>query len=89
MNTCLVSSVCTRGIHYRGRERGLLTCYPDTDLVIAKELMEAKGIKQLPVVRRGGSPRKERKRRVVAILFYDSILRCLRLAFDSVSIVIR
>lgn len=80
VNTCLVSSICTRGINYRGRERGLLTCYPDTDLAIAKELMEAKGVKQLPVVRRGGEPRKERKRRVIALLHYDSIRRCLRLA---------
>ena len=80
VNTCLVSSVCTRGIHYRGRERGLLTCYPDTDLVIAKELMEAKGIKQLPVVKRGGRLRKEWKRRVVALLHYDLIWHCLRLA---------
>ncbi|KAF9587206.1 hypothetical protein IFM89_039565 [Coptis chinensis] len=78
VNTCLVSSICTRGIHYRGRERGLLTCYPDTDLTIAKELMEAKGIKQLPVVRRGGDQRKEWKRRVIALLHYDSIWRCLR-----------
>ncbi|XP_024965217.1 chloride channel protein CLC-f-like, partial [Cynara cardunculus var. scolymus] len=30
----LVSSICTRGINYRGRKRGLLTCYPDTDLAI-------------------------------------------------------
>lgn len=88
MNTSHASLICTRGIQYRGRERGLLTCYPDTNLAIAKELMEAKGIKQLPVVRRGGSLRKERKRRVVAILFYDSILRCLRLAFENVSMVI-
>ncbi|XP_057983986.1 chloride channel protein CLC-f [Malania oleifera] len=77
VNTFPVSSVCTRGISYRGRERGLLTCYPDTDLAIAKELMEAKGIKQLPVVKRG-SPQKERKRKLVAILPYDSIWNCLR-----------
>ncbi|RWR95744.1 chloride channel protein CLC-f [Cinnamomum micranthum f. kanehirae] len=82
VNTSHASLICTRGIQYRGRERGLLTCYPDTNLAIAKELMEAKGIKQLPVVRRGGSLRKERKRRVVAILFYDSILRCLREEVD-------
>lgn len=74
----LVSSVCTRGISYRGRERGLLTCYPDTELAIAKELMEAKGIKQLPVVKRGGEPQKERKRRIIAILYYDSMWTCLR-----------
>ncbi|EEF33157.1 chloride channel protein CLC-f isoform X1 [Ricinus communis] len=78
VNTCLVSSVCTRGISYRGQGRGLLTCYPDTDLAIAKELMEAKGIKQLPVVKRGRGSWKERKRRVVAILHYDSIRSCLR-----------
>ncbi|XP_058114494.1 chloride channel protein CLC-f-like [Magnolia sinica] len=81
-NTFLVSTVCTRGTHYRGRERGLLTCYPDTDLTIAKELMEAKGIKQLPVVRRGGNLRKERKRRVVGLLHYDSISRHLREEVD-------
>lgn len=73
-----MSCVCTRGISYRGRPRGLLTCYPDTDLASAKELMEAKGIKQLPVVKRGGELKKERKRRIVAILHYDSILDFLR-----------
>lgn len=78
VNTCLVSSICTRGISYRGRTRGLLTCYPDTDLAIARELMEAKGIKQLPVVKRGADPQKERKRRLIAILHHDSILNCLR-----------
>ncbi|KAE9456517.1 hypothetical protein C3L33_11471, partial [Rhododendron williamsianum] len=78
VNTCLVSSMCTRGISYRGRERGLLTCYPDTDLAIAKKLMEAKGIKQLPVVKRGGGFQRERRRRIGAILYYDSILYCLR-----------
>ncbi|XP_022877808.1 chloride channel protein CLC-f-like [Olea europaea var. sylvestris] len=77
VNTCTISSICTRGISYRGRERGLLICYPDTDLVIAKQLMEAKGIKQLPVVKRGDGLR-ERKRRVIAILYYDSIWNFLR-----------
>lgn len=77
VNNCVVSSVCTRGIQYRGTERGLLTCFPDTDLETAKELMEAKGIRQLPVVRRGGDPRR-RKRRVVALLHYDSIWRYIR-----------
>lgn len=77
VNTCTISSICTRGISYRGQERGLLICYPDTDLVIAKQLMEAKGIKQLPVVKRGDGLR-ERKRRVVAILYYDSIWNFLR-----------
>lgn len=70
-----MSSIYTRGISYRGRERGILTCYPDTALATAKELMEAKGIKQLPVVKRG----KERKRRIVAVLHYGSIFSCLRL----------
>ncbi|XP_022848344.1 chloride channel protein CLC-f [Olea europaea var. sylvestris] len=77
VNTCTISSVCTRRISYRGRERGLLICYPDTDLVMAKQLMEAKGIKQLPVVKRGEGLR-ERERRVVAILYYDSIWNFLR-----------
>lgn len=77
LNTCLVSSVCTRGISYRGQERGLLTCYPDTDLAIAKELMEAKEIKQLPVVKRGGDPHKGRKRIIVAVLHYESIWNCV------------
>ncbi|XP_028101684.1 chloride channel protein CLC-f-like isoform X1 [Camellia sinensis] len=79
VNTCLVSSICTRGISYRGRERGLLTCYPDTDLAIAKKLIEAKGIKQLPVVKHGGEFQRQRKHRIVAILYYDSIWNCLRL----------
>uniref|UniRef100_A0A803N9A9 Chloride channel protein n=1 Tax=Chenopodium quinoa TaxID=63459 RepID=A0A803N9A9_CHEQI len=70
---CPVYSVCTRGMSYRGVERGVLTCYPDTDLVTAKDLMEAKGIGQLPVVMRGGDSREERRRRIVAVLHYDSI----------------
>ncbi|KAJ0102716.1 hypothetical protein Patl1_03668 [Pistacia atlantica] len=78
VDTCLVSSVCTRGISYRGRARGLLTCYPDTDLAIAKELMEAKGIKQLPVVKHAREPQRRRKRRIAAILHYDSIWNFLR-----------
>ncbi|WOG99860.1 hypothetical protein DCAR_0519216 [Daucus carota subsp. sativus] len=74
----LVSSICTRGINYRGKRRGLLTCYPDTDLAIAKQLMEAKGIKQLPVVNRGVDFKEERKRRLIAVLYYDSIWSCIR-----------
>ncbi|XP_018630939.1 chloride channel protein CLC-f-like isoform X3 [Nicotiana tomentosiformis] len=77
-NTCLVSSICIRGISYRGQDCGLLTCYPDTDLATAKQLMEAKGIKQLPVVKRGGEFRRERKRRIIAILRYDSIEESIR-----------
>lgn len=80
MYACPVFSVCTRGMSYRGRGRGVLTCYPDTDLVTAKDLMEAKDIQQLPVVMRGGDSREERRRRVVAVLHYDSISNYLRLA---------
>ncbi|XP_073154441.1 chloride channel protein CLC-f isoform X2 [Henckelia pumila] len=78
VNTYTVSSICTRGISYRGRERGLLICYPDTDLEIAKQIMEAKEIKQLPVVKRAGDAQRETKRRIEAILYYDSIWNCLR-----------
>ncbi|KAM7499073.1 hypothetical protein LguiA_023487 [Lonicera macranthoides] len=78
VGTSLVSSLCTRGISYRGRKCGLLTCFPDTDLGIAKQLMEAKGIKQLPVVKHGVEFQEERKRRIVAILYYDAIWNCLR-----------
>ncbi|KAG9136525.1 hypothetical protein Leryth_014372 [Lithospermum erythrorhizon] len=73
-----VSSICTRGISYRGKRCGLLTCYPDTDLATAKQLMEAKEIKQLPVVKRVGDFQKERKHIIVAVLFYDSIWSYLR-----------
>lgn len=79
-NVCshFVSSICTRGISYRGRRCGLLTCYPDTDLATAKQLMEAKGIKQLPVVKRVGDFQNERKHKIVAVIFYDSIWSYLR-----------
>ncbi|RZC16126.1 chloride channel protein CLC-f-like isoform X1 [Glycine soja] len=77
-NTCLVSSVCTRGMTYRGQERGILTCYPNTSLAMAKELMEAKGIKQLPVVKRGGDHSREMKRRIVGLLHYDALWQFLR-----------
>ena len=71
---------------YRGRERGLLTCYPDSSLAMAKELMEAKGIKQLPVVKRGRKPGIERRRRTVALLHYDLLWECLRYFIDSCSV---
>ena len=83
VNNCLISSCLTRGFKYQGGERGLLTCFPDTDLTTAKDLMEAKGIKQLPVVKRGGDPRNGWKRRLVALLRYDSIGRCLRLVWPG------
>ncbi|XP_010534843.1 PREDICTED: chloride channel protein CLC-f isoform X2 [Tarenaya hassleriana] len=77
-----VSLVCTRKITYRGQERGILTCYPDTTVGVAMELMEARGVKQLPVVKRsggGGDPRNGKKRRrLVGILYYDSISVFLR-----------
>uniref|UniRef100_A0A7N0TMJ2 CBS domain-containing protein n=1 Tax=Kalanchoe fedtschenkoi TaxID=63787 RepID=A0A7N0TMJ2_KALFE len=82
VDSCLIISACTRGIRYRGRRRGLLTCYPQTDLAIAKELMEARGIKQLPVVKHGGESQKERKRRVVGVIHYDSIRKLLREKMD-------
>jgi len=78
-----VSSICTRGINYRGLKRGLITCYPDTDLATAKKLMEARDIKQLPVVQRGVDF-QERKRTIVAILYYHSIWSCLRLQPKSI-----
>ncbi|KAJ3677585.1 hypothetical protein LUZ60_003309 [Juncus effusus] len=77
-NSALISSCLTRGFKHRGRERGLLTCFLDTDLTTAKELMEAKSIKQLPVVKRGKSRGKDGKRRVIGLLYYDSISHCLR-----------
>ncbi|KAF5781351.1 putative CBS domain, chloride channel, voltage gated, chloride channel, core [Helianthus annuus] len=72
-----VSSICTRGISYRGLKRGLISCYPDTDLAIAKKLMEARDVKQLPVVQRGVGFKEERKRRIVGVLYYHSIWSCL------------
>ncbi|XP_010542481.1 PREDICTED: chloride channel protein CLC-f-like [Tarenaya hassleriana] len=77
-NLCPVSSVCTRKISYRGQERGLLTCYPGTMVGVAKELMEAGGIKQLPVVKRSKEPHKGNRRRVLGLVHYDSISSFLR-----------
>ncbi|KFK35584.1 hypothetical protein AALP_AA4G009900 [Arabis alpina] len=77
-NTCPVSSVCTRNITYRGQERGLLTCYPDATVSVAKELMEARGVKQLPVVKRGEVIHKGKRRKLLGLLHYDSIWTFLR-----------
>ncbi|KAG2292345.1 hypothetical protein Bca52824_039014 [Brassica carinata] len=77
-NTCQVSSVCTKKITYRGQERGLITCYPDTTVGVAKELMEARGVKQLPVVKRGEVSHKGKKRNLLGLLHYDSIWTFLR-----------
>uniref|UniRef100_J3LGJ7 Chloride channel protein n=1 Tax=Oryza brachyantha TaxID=4533 RepID=J3LGJ7_ORYBR len=77
-NSSAISLCLTRGFQYQGNERGLLTCFPDTDLTTAKNLMEARGIKQLPVVRRGVGHRTEGKRKLIALLHYDSIGHCLR-----------
>ncbi|KAI3810128.1 hypothetical protein L1987_19738 [Smallanthus sonchifolius] len=78
LNESSVSSICTRGITYQGLKRGLITCYPDTDLATAKKLMEAREIKQLPVVQRSLVFQGERKRKIVGILYYHSIWSCLR-----------
>jgi CBS domain-containing protein len=77
-NTCPVSSVCTKKISYRGQERGLLTCYPDATVGVAKELMEARGVKQLPVVKRGEVIHKGKRRKLLGLLHYDSIWTFLR-----------
>uniref|UniRef100_A0A1J3CYU6 Chloride channel protein n=1 Tax=Noccaea caerulescens TaxID=107243 RepID=A0A1J3CYU6_NOCCA len=77
-NTCQVSSVCTKKISYRGQERGLLTCYPDATVGVAKELMEARGVKQLPVVKRGEVTHKGKKSKLLGLLHYDSIWTFLR-----------
>lgn len=77
-NSSTISLCLTRGFQYEGNERGLLTCFPDTDLTTAKNLMEARGIKQLPVVKRGVGHRTEGKRKLIALLHYDSIGHCLR-----------
>jgi CBS domain-containing protein len=61
----------------------LLTCFPDTDLTTAKSLMEARGIKQLPVVKRGVAHRTAGKRKPIALLHYDSIGCCVRLVISS------
>lgn len=82
-NSSSISSCLTRGFQYRGSERGLLTCFPDTDLTTAKSLMEARGIKQLPVVKRGVAHRTAGKRRPIALLHYDSIGCCVRLVISS------
>jgi CBS domain-containing protein len=55
-----------------------VTCFPDTDLSTAKVLMEVKGIKQLPVVKRGAGRRNDGRRKVLGLLHYESIGRCLR-----------
>lgn len=81
-NSSSISSCIIRGFQYRGSDRGLLTCFPDTDLTTAKNLMEARGIKQLPVVKRGVAHRTAGKRKPVALLHYDSIGCCLRLVIS-------
>ncbi|KQJ98827.1 hypothetical protein BRADI_3g39350v3 [Brachypodium distachyon] len=81
VNSSLVTSCLTRGFQYHGNERGLVTCFPDTDLSTAKVLMEVKGIKQLPVVKRGAGRRNDGRRKVLGLLHYESIGRCLRWSF--------
>jgi hypothetical protein len=81
-NSSSISSCVTRGFQYRGSERGLLTCFPDTDLTTAKNLMEARGIKQLPVVKCGVGHRPTGRRKPIALLHYDSIGCCLRLVLS-------
>ncbi|KAG8072167.1 hypothetical protein GUJ93_ZPchr0006g43141 [Zizania palustris] len=77
-NSSAISLCLTRGFQHQGNDRGLLTCFPDTDLTTAKNLMEARGIKQLPVVKRGVGHSTDGKRKLVAILHYYSIGHCLR-----------
>ncbi|KAF8758075.1 hypothetical protein HU200_010738 [Digitaria exilis] len=81
-NSSPVSSCLTRGFQFHGNERGLVTCFPDTDLSTAKVLMEVKGIKQLPVVKRGAGRRNDGRRKVIGLLHYDAIGWCLREELD-------
>ncbi|PKA51354.1 Chloride channel protein CLC-f [Apostasia shenzhenica] len=78
VDVCPISSRLTQLFQHRVGESAIMACFPDTDLTTAKALMEAKGIKQLPVVQRGTYHRNRRKRRVVGLLKYNSIDHCLR-----------
>ncbi|EPS65023.1 hypothetical protein M569_09754, partial [Genlisea aurea] len=72
-----VLSMLTSRPGREGSGGGVLVCYSDTDLAMAKQVMEAKGIKQLPVVKR--AVEGDRKRRVVTgIVYYDFIWDCVR-----------
>eukprot|EP00252_Welwitschia_mirabilis_P008197 TRINITY_DN19922_c0_g1_i1.p1 TRINITY_DN19922_c0_g1~~TRINITY_DN19922_c0_g1_i1.p1 ORF type:complete len:739 (+),score=142.14 TRINITY_DN19922_c0_g1_i1:507-2723(+) len=78
VNTFPVSSICTRRIYYHGSERGILVCYPDMDLMVAKEIMEAGGVRQLPVVVRNSGRKHQQGQKLLGLLCYDSIRDCLR-----------
>ena len=73
-----MSSICTHGTNHNGRICGLVTCFPDTDLTTVVQLMEAKNVKHLPIVERGGNLSMEGKRKLLGIIYYDSISYCLR-----------
>ncbi|XP_078443437.1 chloride channel F isoform X2 [Wolffia australiana] len=82
VGNCQVSTICTRWTRIEGRWSGLVTCFPDTDLSTAIQLMEAKNVKHLPVVRRGGDWRRDGKRKLSGLIHYDSISHCLREEVD-------
>ncbi|KAJ7546554.1 hypothetical protein O6H91_08G044500 [Diphasiastrum complanatum] len=77
-DSMLVASICTsKGVN-QGDETDLVVCYRDMNLYAAQQLMDINGVRQMPVVSRGGKRWQDRSRQVIGLLNREAIPISLR-----------
>ncbi|KAG0624168.1 hypothetical protein M758_3G228900 [Ceratodon purpureus] len=74
----LVAAICTSGIENVADGHNIVVCYPDTTLGAAEELMQPRGLHQLPVVTRIGRQWQDRGHKVVGLLHREAISQCIK-----------
>lgn len=78
VDTMLVAAICTSSIENVADGHNIVVCYPDTTLRAAEELMQPRGLRQLPVVTRVGRQWQDRGHKVVGLLHRETISQCVK-----------
>lgn len=78
VDTMLVAAICTTSIQNVADGHNVVVCYPDTTLQAAEELMQPRGLHQLPVVTRVGRQWQDRGHKVVGVLHREAIPLCIK-----------
>lgn len=74
----LVAAICTTSIENVADGHNIVVCYPDTTLQAAEDLMQPRGLHQLPVVTRVGRQWQDRGHKVVGVLHREAIPQCIK-----------
>lgn len=74
----LVAAICTSSIENAYDGLSIAVCFPDTSLRAAEELMQSRGLLQIPVVTRVGRQWQDRGHKVVGVLHLERIPSCLK-----------